>query len=300
MPLFFSATQPCPVQILPPATTPPPLHGKGRGGDGLQQQLLTSTQKMVSVIILTLTLLLSQGSAWATNVTILCYHRFGATVADSMTTRTSVFEQQLARLKQDGYTFVPLATAVAGLRGEAKLPAKPVVLTVDDGHRTVYSDLLPIIRREHLPVTLFIYPSAISNADYAMTWEQIKEVLAEPGVEVQSHTYWHPNFKTEKKRLAADEYQKLVRIQLEKSKLTLKKKLGVDPPYLAWPFGLYDEALEKAASTAGYSAALALGDRVATEKDSLLALPRYLIVDASGINSMSNMLRAGELKAEQR
>jgi len=258
------------------------------------------TQKLAISVALTLMLLLAKGNALAANVAILCYHRFGPTVADSMTTRTTVFEQQLARLKQDGYTFVPLTTAVAGLRGEAKLPPKPAVLTVDDGHRTVYSDLLPIIRREHLPVTLFIYPSAISNANYAMTWEQIKEVMAEPGVEVQSHTYWHPNFKTEKKRLPANEYQKLVNIQLDKSQVTLKKKLDVDTPFLAWPFGIHDEELEKAATIAGYRAALALGDRTATEKDSLLALPRYLIVDASGINSMSNMLRDGELKAEKK
>ncbi len=252
------------------------------------------TQKLASLVILTLMITLEKGSALAANVTILCYHRFGATVADSMTTRTTVFEQQLVRLRQDGYTFIPLTTAVAGLSGQTKLPDKPLVLTVDDGHCTVYSDLLPIIRRDHLPVTLFIYPSAISNANYAMTWEQIKEVMAEPDVEVQAHTYWHPNFKTEKKRLAANEYQKFVRIQLEKPQVTFQKKLGVNTPILAWPFGICDVELEKAANNAGYRAALTLGNRVATEKDSLLALPRYLIVDASGISSMSNMLRTGE------
>ncbi|MDD5760092.1 MAG: polysaccharide deacetylase family protein, partial [Desulfobulbaceae bacterium] len=178
------------------------------------QTFFSPTQKLASAVVLTLVLLLVEGSALAASVTILCYHRFGPIVADSMTTRTSVFELQLARLRHDGYTFVPLATAIAGLRGTAKLPPKPVVLTVDDGHRTVYSDLLPILRREHLPVTLFVYPSAISNADYAMTWEQLKEVMTVPGVDVQSHTYWHPNFKKEKKRLAPNEYKKLVKMQL--------------------------------------------------------------------------------------
>lgn len=243
-----------------------------------------------------LTLCLSQ-NAWGQGVAILCYHRFGPTVADSMTTRTSVFEQQLARLKEEGYTIVPLVKAIAGLKGEATLPAKAVVLTVDDGHRTVFSDLLPIIRRDHLPVTLFIYPSAISNADYAMTWEQIKEAMAEPGVDVQSHTYWHPNFKTEKKRLPPQEYQKLVDSQLVKSKATLKKRLGVDTAILAWPFGLHDDDLDKAAQEAGYQAALALGDRLATAHDSLFGLPRYLVVDATGVNGLSNMLRAGEQNA---
>lgn len=238
-------------------------------------------------------------NACAESVAILCYHRFGPTVADSMTTRTAVFEQQLARLKEDGYTIVPLPTAVAGLQGKAKLPAKAVALTIDDGHRTVYSDVLPIIRRDHLPVTLFIYPSAISNADYAMTWEQIKEVMSEPGVDVQSHTYWHPNFKQEKKRLPPVEYQKLVHTQLDNSKATLKKKLGLETSLLAWPFGLHDDGLDKAAKDAGYQAALTLGNRVATAHDSPFSLPRYLIVDATGVNGLSTMLRAGGLQAEK-
>ncbi len=259
----------------------------------------TNDKRLLRFLLPSLLTLLLTSNAFAESVDILCYHRFGPTVADSMTTRTMVFEQQLARLKQDGYTIVPLATAVAGLRGEAKLPAKAVALTIDDGHRTVYSDLLPIIRRDHLPVTLFIYPSAISNADYAMTWEQIKEVMAEPGVDVQSHTYWHPNFKIEKKRLPEAEYQKLVHAQLDKSKVTLKKKLGVDTSILAWPFGIHDDELDKAAKDAGYQAALTLGDRAATAHASLFGLPRYLVVDATGVNGLSTMLRNGELQAEK-
>lgn len=239
----------------------------------------------------------TQRDASATGVAILCYHRFGPEVADSMTTRTPVFEQQLTRLRQDGYTFVSLAAAVAGLSGEGTLPARAVVLTVDDGHKTVHSDLLPIIRREHLPLTLFIYPSAISNADYAMTWEQIKEVMAEPGVDVQAHTYWHPNFKTEKRRLSPEEYRKMLNIQLDKSKITLRRKLGVDTLFLAWPFGIHDDELETAARAAGYRAALALGEREATPTDSLFALPRYLIVDATGVDGLSALLRAGQRQA---
>ena len=113
-------------------------------------------------------------------------------------------------LRQEGYTFLPLSRAVAGLRGQPPLPDKAVAITVDDGHRSVYTELLPILRREHLPVALFIYPSAISNASYAMTWEQLAELQATGLVEIHSHTYWHPNFHTEKKRLAPEAYAAFV------------------------------------------------------------------------------------------
>ncbi|MDR3410373.1 MAG: polysaccharide deacetylase family protein [Formivibrio sp.] len=225
---------------------------------------------------------------------ILVYHRFGPAVADSMTTRTAVFEAQLARLRSDGYQFMPLSALVAGLEGQTVLPAKALAITVDDGHRTVYSDLLPIIRRDRLPVALFIYPSAISNAPYAMTWEQLTEIVATGLVEVYSHTYWHPNFRIEKKRLAPEVYHRFVRNQLEKSRQVLKSRLGVEALYLAWPFGIYDAELEAAASAAGYQAAFTLEARHATRADSLLALPRYLIVDATGVAGLSQRLKDGE------
>jgi Predicted xylanase/chitin deacetylase len=103
-----------------------------------------------------------------------------------------------------------------------------VVVVADDGHRSVYTDLFPLIKRFQIPVTLFIYPSAISNpsAPYAMTWEQLAEVKASGLVDIQSHTFWHPNFKVDKKRLAPAAYEKLVQDQLVKSKTVLDQRLG--------------------------------------------------------------------------
>ena len=233
------------------------------------------------------------GTAHAAEAVILCYHRFGPTAADSMTTRTSVFEQQLARLKSEGYQFVTLDEVIDGLQGRRPLPDKAVALTIDDGHITVYSDLLPIIRRERLPVTLFIYPSAISNASYAMSWDQLRELKDTGLVAIQSHTYWHPNFKTERKRLDDAAYAKLVKVQLEKSRSALKQRLGVEADVLAWPFGIHDPELEAAAAAAGYHASLALGERRARDTDPPQALPRFLIADATGVNGLANLIRKG-------
>ncbi len=250
----------------------------------------TATRPFITALLLLLTLHAWASAAGAAEAVILCYHRFGPAVADSMTTRTSVFEQQLARLKSEGYQFVALDDVIDGLQERRPLPDKAVALTIDDGHVTVYTEVLPIIRREHLPVTLFIYPSAISNASYAMTWEQLKELKDTGYVTIQSHTYWHPNFKTERKRLDDTAYAKLVKVQLEKSRAALKARLDVDADVLAWPFGIHDAGLEAAAAAAGYRAALALGERQARDTDSPYALPRYLITDASGATGLVNLI----------
>jgi peptidoglycan/xylan/chitin deacetylase (PgdA/CDA1 family) len=218
------------------------------------------------------------------SIPIFVYHRFAPTVADSMTITLALFESHLKYLRDNGYRVIPLRQLIEHrLRGAPDLPARAVVITADDGHRSVYTQMLPPIRFYGLPVTLFIYPSAISNADYAMTWDQLSELKQTGLFEIQSHSYWHPNFKDEKRRLKHDkhdQYEKFVRTQLVKSKEILEKKLQGQVDMLAWPFGLFDDELIGKAREAGYKAAFTIEGRHATAADSIMALPRYLVTQA--------------------
>jgi hypothetical protein len=94
---------------------------------------------MVRFIIVWVVLL---GSLWAAQVErkvpVLCYHRFSSGELDSMSIKTAVFEEQMAWLKTSGYTVVSLDTAMQYIQGKIKsIPAKSVVITVDDGHKSV-------------------------------------------------------------------------------------------------------------------------------------------------------------------
>jgi peptidoglycan/xylan/chitin deacetylase (PgdA/CDA1 family) len=213
-------------------------------------------------------------------VPILLYHRFGPVVADSMTVTIPVFESHLKYLRENGYTVIPLRQLVNYYLGHGQPPpSKSVVLTADDGHKSVYTDMFPLIKKYHIPVTLFIYPSAISNASYAMTWDQMREMKKSSLIDIQSHTYWHPNFKKDKRRLSPSAYRKSVDMQLKKSKERLEKELGARVDMLAWPFGIYDEDLKKEAAADGYIAAFTMVRRHSGTSDNIMTLPRYLMTD---------------------
>jgi len=216
----------------------------------------------------------------AIRIPILLYHRFGPEISDSMTVTTNVFETQLKYLKDNGYTVIPLRQLVDYALRKRQAPSpRSVVIVVDDGHKSVYTDMLPLIKKYRIPVTLFLYPSAISNASYAMTWEQIKELKKTGLFEFQSHTYWHPNFKKDKKRLSPAEYEKLVQMQLKKSKERLERELGTKIDMLAWPFGIYDDHLAAKAAEAGYVAAFTIERHHASASDNIMMLPRYLMTN---------------------
>jgi len=215
-------------------------------------------------------------------VPILLYHRFDTRANDTMTVTTAVFESHLTYLREKGFHVIPLRRLVDWHLGKAPAPPpKSVVLVADDGHKSIYSHMLPIIRKYNVPVTLFIYPSAISNAEYAMTWEQLRALKKTGLFDVQSHSYWHPNFRKERNTLPHAEYLKFVDIQLRKSKTKLEKEVGGQVDMIAWPFGERpDQELVKKAKAAGYVAGFTIVRRAATPQESSMMLPRFLLLNS--------------------
>ena len=226
------------------------------------------------------------------HVPILLYHRFGPSAVDSMTVTTQVFESQLEYLSRNGYTVIPLRQLVNYyLRKGPPPPQKSVVIVADDGHKTVYTDMLPLVKKYRIPVTLFIYPSAISNASYAMTWDQLREIKKTGLFDLQGHTYWHPNFRNERKKLSPEQYDKFADMQLIKSKDRLENELGAKVDMLAWPFGLCDDLLIEKAAKTGYIAAFTIERRHAGSSENVMKLPRYLLNNSHKGKVFENILK---------
>lgn len=172
-----------------------------------------STLKSFKTFLLISILLFSSQifAAGNNNIPILCYHNLNPTIPGSMSMTPNQFEQQIRWIKDNGFTIVPLSDVVAYLQGKnVTLPEKPVVITFDDGWESVDQYLLPIVKKYHFPVTLFIYPQTISNGKHALTWEQLKSLQATGLFDIQSHTYSHPNFKHAKRSMSPAGYEKYV------------------------------------------------------------------------------------------
>jgi peptidoglycan/xylan/chitin deacetylase (PgdA/CDA1 family) len=234
---------------------------------------------------------LKKSSPPSFKVPILLYHRFGPTVADSMTVTTSVFESHLRYLHEKGYKVIPLRQLVDYyLRKGPPPPPRSVVIVADDGHKTVFTEMLPLVKKYRIPVTLFIYPSAISHASYAMTWDQLKELKKSGFFDFQSHSYWHPNFNKDKIKLKPAEYAASVDMQLKKSKEKIGKELGVRVDMIAWPFGIYSDELIKKAAEDGYVAAFTIKRHHAGTSDNVMTLPRYIMEDSYKGNIFERIL----------
>lgn len=270
-------------------------------GNGAVPAIGTVTTRR-SILITALAAMSCRNWAQATSVEIdrqilpiLAYHRFDPAGPGSTTVTTTAFEAQLDWLTHHGRQIVRLREAIARLlQPPARLPPS-AALTVDDGHRSVYTFLFPIIRRRKLPVTLFIYPSAISNASYAMTWEQLREMQASGLVDVGSHSYWHPNFNAERQHRTSADYRAFVDTQLRRSRQALETRLRTQVDMLAWPFGMVDAELEQAARAAGYKVGFTYGGGAATAAADPLAVPRIPIHETDRGERLAALLQPAHI-----
>ncbi len=229
------------------------------------------------LVIFVLALLLAP-PAWAetASVSILTYHRFNPHGSPGATTvSTPVFAAQMARIAERGIPVVALRAVVAG----EGLPARAVAITADDGHRSVYTEMFPILKRHGFHATLFLNPPGLGQGSY-LRWEEIAEMVASGLVDCEPHTTSHPHFPTEQARRTKEDYAQFVARELTAPRQALAARLGGAKDLLAWPFGVHDAELEAAAAAAGYRAAFALGGRAAPAGAPRFAIPRYQVYEA--------------------
>ena len=70
------------------------------------------------------------------------------------------------------------------------LPPRSVLITIDDGYRSVYEIAYPILREFDFSAVLFIYTELIDVSPIALTWNQLAE-MRRNGFAVGSHTIRH-------------------------------------------------------------------------------------------------------------
>ena len=90
---------------------------------------------------------------------ILCYHGLwvseGAPHGECLFMHPEQFESRMTWLARSAYPVLDLDEAITLLHA-GTLPDNAVVITIDDGWRTTYTGMLPVLERLGLPATLYV------------------------------------------------------------------------------------------------------------------------------------------------
>jgi len=104
-------------------------------------------------------------------IPILTYHRFADSCTSPLCVPTRVFDRQMKYLKEHGYSVLTPAELLAFLEYRQGLPKKSVLITMDDGYRSVYNVAYPILKKYGFTATLFIYTDFVGASGTAITWK---------------------------------------------------------------------------------------------------------------------------------
>lgn len=186
-------------------------------------------------------------------VPILLYH-YVEYVADKkdtfrqqMNTPPFIFEEQIKALIGEGFNFITARELGEALDGMKPLPPKPVLVTIDDGHWDVITDIVPILEKYHVKATVYVIPDFLNGSDF-LSDKQLKEVIESGLVEVGAHTMHHIYLKGEN--------QQKVKEEVLQSKQYLEKKYHLEVTSFAYPYGAFDLQAEKAVKDAGFETAM--------------------------------------------
>src|SRR5437867_12744919 len=95
----------------------------------------------------------------------------------------TAFDEQMNYLHQERYTTISLDDFLAFQEGRKSLPAKPIILTFDDGFMSNYLYAFPILKKYGMKATIFVTldPNCqnfrkYADVDLPLTREQMIEM----------------------------------------------------------------------------------------------------------------------------
>jgi peptidoglycan/xylan/chitin deacetylase (PgdA/CDA1 family) len=199
------------------------------------------------------------------SVSILMYHGFTVGPArNRYQTSAADFRAQLEFLRQNDIPVIPLGDlADAYKSGDwSRIPTHAVVITIDDGQRSVYTTAFPILKEFSTPFTLAIYTDYVGGKG-TLHWDEIKEMMA-AGAEIGCHTKSHANLKRASQRLTGDAFRRFMESETIASRKILEEGTGAPVQYFFYPYGSYSRETQAFLATAGYDCILTTNDGFAT------------------------------------
>jgi peptidoglycan/xylan/chitin deacetylase (PgdA/CDA1 family) len=138
----------------------------------------------------------------ATTLPILTFHTLEERRA-VISVPPQLFQRGMACLHQAGYQTMSLLEAVEYLHGGLPFPDQALVITFDDGYKTVYDYAFPVLQRYGMSATVFLTVGPGHTASPAgrlpslegrtmLAWDEIRQMHCH-GIDFGAHSCTHPD-----------------------------------------------------------------------------------------------------------
>lgn len=142
-------------------------------------------------------------------------------------------------LHEAGYRTLNLVDVAESMRKGLSFPERSLVITFDDGYRSVYEQAFPVLQRYQMTANVFLTVGRTkterlpSMEDRPMlSWTEIRE-MHHAGIAFGGHTITHPDLTSLPETLLTNE--------IVGGKEMIEDALGTAVLTFAYPFGRYDD-----------------------------------------------------------
>ncbi|WP_373240374.1 polysaccharide deacetylase family protein [Kluyvera ascorbata] len=213
----------------------------------------------------------------------------------STTTSVRAFSNQMTWLRDMGYTTLTMYQLEDYVHNRANLPARAVVITFDDGLKSVSRYAYPILKQYGFKATAFIITSRIKR--HPQKWapkslqfmsvselEEIKDVF-----DFQSHTHFLHRVDAHRRPILLSRSYHNILFDFERSRRALAQ-FNPHVLYLSYPFGGYNATAVQAASDAGFHLAVTTVKGKVKPGDNPMLLKRLYIMRTDSLETMSRLI----------
>ncbi len=270
---------------------------------------------------------------------VLSYHDVRNDITDDLDPdRFAVSTERLIEhfewFRENGYTPVSVDDLLAAERGERPLPEGAILLTFDDGLRSVYTEVFPLLELYEFPAVVAVVGAwqdapegwtldydgigQVTRDDF-VSWDELREMQASGLVEVATHSHdlhqgvlgnpfgneqpaavtriWDPESGEYESEEA---YRERIRSDLKLAASRIEEELGQPPRVVVWPYGEYSGTTEAIAQELGMPVSLGLqpGERAlepgAQPGAGFAGVPRYVVTANISVPDLSWFLRRSD------
>ncbi|WP_083026413.1 poly-beta-1,6-N-acetyl-D-glucosamine N-deacetylase PgaB [Vreelandella lionensis] len=283
---------------------------------------------MSAVLLMTISIQQAQAARAPDDYVVISYHDV---VDSSVTPELDIYSQTITRsrliehfnlISTGGYQPVSLQQILDARAGKAPLPEKAVLLTFDDGYRSFYDIVFPLLKLYNFPAVQAVvgswldtpaggrvpYGSITLPRERFLSWEQVKTLDESPLVEIASHSYnlhygvfgnpmgneqaaavtsiWNPRsgYETEAGYLTR------IRNDMALTQQRFQEEIGKSPRIIVWPYGAYSEATLNIAAEYGMEYTFSLLSAPNRLHDSMRSMNRYLIDQETTLETIEEIL----------
>ncbi|HEY3313664.1 MAG TPA: polysaccharide deacetylase family protein [Bacillota bacterium] len=258
------------------------------------------------------------------HVVVLVYHHLAP--ADQIinphnTVSPERFEEQLTWFKGHGYETIALADLYAYLSGTTRaeaapkvpgrsplarilsvlapsqariikgrapgqLPAKPLVITFDDGYESNYVYAYPILKRHGFHASIGLIGRVVRDGPAGpfdpgvltyLTWDEVREMAKDGTIDFQSHTYDLHQLAPDGTPATLSRPREAVLTDLVGVKGLIEMETGQPVLALAYPYGRHTPELDALAAEAGYKLGLTIDEGFERPGDDRFKVKRFIL-----------------------